>query len=569
MAEQNKKSEVEIIKEKSNYLRGTLEESLADEITGAISADDQQLIKFHGTYQQFDRDLDSERKKQKLEPLFSFMIRVRMPSGQVTSKQWLEMDKIADKYTQGTLKLSTRQAFELHGVLKRNLKTTIASINDTLLNTVAACGDVVRNVMCSSNPALSEVHDEVHEVSRQLSEHFEPQTSAYHEIWLNKKLVAGGKPDSEPIYGHTYLPRKFKITIAIPPVNDTDVFAHDIGLIAIVQNGKLQGFNFAVGGGMGMTFGMPETYPRLATILGFVPTDKVIEVSEQVVKIQRDFGNRENRKQARLKYTIDRMGYDAFVKELHERLGYSLEEARTYTFTQNGDQYGWKEGTNGNWNFTMFVEGGRVIDKKGYKLKSALREVAYRHQGHFNLTGNQNLVIGNITPETKDQITEVLDNYGVLEHQDISGLRRNSLACVAMNLCPLAFAEAERYLPSLVDKLDALLDKNGLSQDDITIRMTGCPNGCARPYLGEIAFVGRAPGKYNMYLGGGFSGDRLNTLYKEMLSEEDIINELTPMFQKYAKERINGEKFSDFVIKKGYVKAMKNHQEFQKVEVKA
>jgi sulfite reductase (NADPH) hemoprotein beta-component len=566
MADESKRYEVEIIKDKSNYLRGTLVESLQDEITGAISEDDQQLIKFHGTYQQYDRDLESERKKQKLEPLYSFMIRIRMPAGIVTAKQWLEVDKISDKYTQGTLKLSTRQAFELHGVLKRNLKNTIKAINDTLLNTIAACGDVVRNVMATANPSVSEVHEEVHEVARDLSVHFEPKTTAYHEIWMDKKLVAGGKPDEEPVYGKHYLPRKFKITIAVPPINDTDVFAHDIGLIAIVENGKLTGFNFAIGGGMGMTFGMPETYPRLATIIGYVPKANTVEVAEEIVKIQRDNGNRENRKQARLKYTFDRMGYDAFVNELHKRLGYELEEAKPYEFKSNGDPYGWKQGSNGNWNVTLFVEGGRVQDTDDYKLKSGLREIAYRHQGEFILTGNQNLVIANITPSTKDQIEEVMEKYGINKRQNTSGLRLNSLACVALNLCPLAMADAERYLPSLIDKMEALLTDNGLAKDEITIRMTGCPNGCARPYISEIAFVGRSPGRYNMYLGGGFAGERLNRLYKEMLNEEEILAELKPMIEKYAKERLKGEKFGDFLIKKGYIKAMKNPKEFQMAE---
>ncbi|WP_430813570.1 NADPH-dependent assimilatory sulfite reductase hemoprotein subunit [Carboxylicivirga sp. RSCT41] len=546
-------SEVEIIKANSNYLRGTLEQSLNDEVTGAIAADDTQLIKFHGSYQQTDRDLDDERKRQKLEPKYSFMIRARVPAGVSTAEQWLALDALADKYGNGTLKLTTRQAFQLHGVIKRNLRQTMKGMNDVLLDSIAACGDVNRNVMSTSNEALSPVVGELSSFARSISEHLLPKTTAYHEIWLNKKLVDGGASDEEPIYGKTYLPRKFKIAIAVPPYNDTDVFANDIGLIAIVENDELKGYNIAVGGGMGKTYGMPETYPRLADVLGYVAKEKALQVIEEIVKIQRDFGNRENRKLARLKYTLDRIGSVRFIELLNSRLGFEVEKARTYHFESNGDVFGWKKAVTGSWFLGLHIEHGRVQDTAGLKLREALREVAKLKVCDFRLTGNQGLVLGNISSADKLKVQEVLSRYSAGDAKVLSGLRRHAVACVALNTCTMAFAEAERYLPALVGKLEISLEKHGLSQDDILIRMTGCPNGCGRPFLGEIGLVGRAPGKYNLYLGAGFAGERLNTLYKEMLGEEEILQLLDPLFGQYAKERKGKERFGDFIVRTGVV----------------
>ena len=581
----NQRTEVEDIKERSNYLRGTLTESLQNEITGALHPDDDNLIRLHGSYRQADRDLESERKRQKLEPLHSFMIRVRLAGGVSTPRQWLVMDDLADRYANQTLKLTTRQAFQLHGVLKRNLKTTIKTFNDALMDSLAACGDVVRNVMCNPNPHESAVHEQVLAVTRQIHDHFTPKTPAYHEIWLDGELVGGTKEEEqevEPIYGKTYLPRKFKIAVALPPYNDSDVFANDIGLIAIEENGNLLGFNVAAGGGFGTTFGMPETYPRLADVLGFAPTAQILDVVEKIVLIQRDNGDRTNRKQARLKYTIDRMGLENFKVELHKRLGYELGEAKPYKFIANGDVYGWKQNAEGLWNLTLFVEGGRVKNSSEsnpkYKLKSALREIAtalaaYNEahpdsiQTDFRLTGNQNLMICGLSSSLKALVNATFSRYNIpVEEQALNqattALRRNSLACVALNSCALAFAEAERYLPSLIDKLDVVIKEAGLQDDAIVIRMTGCPNGCARPYLGEIGFIGRAPGRYNLYLGAGFAGDRLNKLYKEMLNEEEILAELTPIIRRYARYRALGERFGDYVISAGYVKATKHGKDF-------
>lgn len=546
-------SELERIKYESNFLRGTLVESLADPITGSLAFADTQISKFHGMYQQFDRDLEKERKRQKLEPAYSFLIRVRIPGGVVTPAQWLRMDDLSDQYANHTLKLTTRQTFQLHGVIKSNLKKTIQGINDSLMDTIAACGDVNRNVMCHPNPAESELHAEVYETARRISEHLLPSTTAYHEIWLDQKLVADSKKDVEPLYGDRYLPRKFKITLAIPPYNDSDVFSQDLGFIAIVENNRITGYNVAVGGGMGSTFGMPEAYPRLAEVIGFCLPEQVLDVAEKIVLVQRDNGNRQNRKRSRLKYTIDDHGIHWFKNELHKYLGFELHEPKPYAFTRNGDRLGWKKGTDSKWSLTLFVEGGRVADKNGFNLKSALREIAQNVDGKFILTGNQNLIIADISADDKKKVSVILKKHGVLPGE-ISGLRQNSIACVALNTCGLAFAEAERYLPSLITKIESILDQQGLFKEEIVIRMTGCPNGCGRPYLAEMGFVGKSEGHYNLYLGGNFIGSRLNTLYKETLTEAEILKELTPIIADYAENRSDGEKFGDFVIRKQYVK---------------
>ncbi|KIC93936.1 assimilatory sulfite reductase (NADPH) hemoprotein subunit [Flavihumibacter solisilvae] len=556
--DKSKLSEVEHIKEKSKYLEGTIQDSLKDEVTGNLYAQDQQLIKFHGSYVQSDRELDKERKGQKLEPLYSFMIRVRVPGGIATPQQWQVIDDLATKYGMPTLKLTTRQAFELHNIYKHNLKQTIKEINASLLNSIAACGDVNRNVMNTVNPHTSAVHDAVQEVTRRVSDHLTPKTTAYYKIWVNEDQVVGPDeeaPVEEPIYGKTYLPRKFKITFAIPPYNDTDVYAHDVGLIAIEDNGQLLGFNVTIGGGMGMTFGDESTYPRIGNVIGFIPTENVPDVCEKLVTIQRDYGNRENRKNSRFKYTIDRVGLDFVKEELHRRLGYELEPAKPFVFTTNGDSYGWIQGVNGRWYNTLYIEGGRVKDTERFQLRKGLRAIADMLEGgDFRLTGNQNVVIGNVSEEQKPLVQQLLDEYGLTAHQEVSSLHQHSIACVALNLCPLANSEAERYLPSLIDKIHVLMDNHGIGEQPITIRMTGCPNGCGRPYLGEIGFVGRAPGKYNLYLGASFNGDRMNVLYREALNEEEILETLDPILGQYAKERNPDEHFGDYLVRKELIR---------------
>jgi sulfite reductase (NADPH) hemoprotein beta-component len=557
-------SDVERIKRESDYLRGTLAESFLDPITGSIPDDDNRLMKFHGSYMQDDRDVRTERNKQKLEPAYQFMVRVRAPGGVVTPKQWLMVDRLARKYANGTIRLTTRQSFQLHGVIKWNMKTVIREVNEELLTTLAACGDVNRNVMCNPNPYQSEVHEQVYEWATKLSRHLEPRTRAYHEIWLDEEKVVDSRSEEEqePIYGPLYLPRKFKIGIAVPPSNDVDVYSQDLGFIAIHEKGQLLGFNVAVGGGMGMTHGDPKTYPQVARTIGFVTPDQLLDVAEKTVTIQRDYGDRAVRKHARLKYTIDDRGIEWFVDELHRRLGWKLEEARPFVFEHNGDRYGWVKGSNNRWHFTLFIQNGRVKDEKDYKLLTALREIAEVHTGDFRLTPNQNLIIGNVTSQKKKKIEQLIEEYGLTDGSRHSALRRNSMACVALPTCGLAMAESERYLPTLLDKLEVLLDEAGLRDQEIVVRMTGCPNGCARPALAELAFIGKAPGKYNMYLGGGFAGQRLNKLYRENIGEEEILSELRPIFHRYAKERLEGEHFGDFCIRAGYVKEVRSGLDF-------
>lgn len=553
---------LEYLKDESNYLRGTIEQGLADPLTGAISDDDTKLLKFHGSYQQDDRDLRDERRKQKLEPAYSFMIRVRLPGGTATPEQWIAMDDISNNYANQTLKLTTRQTFQFHGILKRNLKTSMKKINESVLDTIAACGDVNRNTMCNPNPYQSHIHKEINDYATKISDHLLPKTNAYHEIWLDGEKVLDSSEEIEPMYGKKYLPRKFKIGIALPPSNDIDVYSQDIGLIGIVEDETLVGFNVTVGGGMGMTHGNTDTYPQVGRLAGFVPKEQVVDVCEKILTIQRDYGNRENRKNARFKYTVDRLGVDKVVEELNSRLGWEIEEARDFEFEHNGDRLGWIEGDEGVWNYTLFIQNGRVKDTEDYQLKTALRKIAETHTGDFRLSPNQNLIIANVTSEKKEEIQNLIDQYGLTDGKNYTGLRRNSMACVAFPTCGLAMAESERYLPSLISKIEDLLDEAGVNDQEITIRMTGCPNGCARPALAEIAFIGKAPGKYNMYLGGGFKGERLNKLYKENIGEQEILESLRPILMDYGKERLEGEHFGDFVIRSGVVAKVHGGQDF-------
>jgi sulfite reductase (NADPH) hemoprotein beta-component len=570
------KSANEGIKDASDYLRGTILDGLANAATGSLSKDDQQLTKFHGIYQQDDRDIRKERRQKKLEPAYSFMIRVRVPGGVSTPVQWLEMDRIALEHANGALKLTTRQAFQFHGVIKSNLKKTIAEINQSLFDTLAACGDVNRNVMCNPNPHQSKVHADVLELATEISNHLSPRTSAYHEIWLDdgtgeKVKVTYDPPKiddiadpEEPIYGKHYLPRKFKTVVAVPPSNDVDIFAHDLGFIAIIENDKIVGYNVTVGGGMGMTHGNEETFPRLADVMGFCTPEQAVTVAEAVVRVQRDHGNRDVRANARLKYTIETMGLDAFRAEVEKLIGYELGAVRPYHFEDNGDRFGWIEDHTGNWHFTLFVENGRVYDTPAYQLLTGLREIAKVHTGDFRLTANQNLIIANITPQKKAAITELLEQYKMIDAHERSALRLNSMACVALPTCGLALAESQRYLPDLITELDSILEDAGLRHDAITIRMTGCPNGCARPYIAEIGFVGKGPGIYNLYLGGGHAGQRLNKLYASSIEGSDAAEMLKPLIQDYAKNREEGERFGDFTVRAGYVKATEHGRDFHK-----
>jgi sulfite reductase (NADPH) hemoprotein beta-component len=552
MAEQ---SPVERIKRESRLLRGTLVESLADPLTGAIREDDTALIKFHGSYQQDDRDIREERRHQKLEPAYSFMIRTRLPGGVCTPRQWLALDEIAGRYGNGTLRITTRQAFQLHGVIKTELKATMAAINATLIDTIAACGDVNRNVLASANPVESRAHAAAYEWAKRLSEHLLPHTRAYHEIWLDGEKVAGTE-EVEPVYGPTYLPRKFKAAIAVPPVNDVDVFANDLGFIAIVEKGELAGFNLTVGGGLGTSHGEPATYPRLADVVGFLRPEQLLAVAEAVVTTQRDFGDRTNRKHARLKYTIDDRGLEWFVGEITRRQGFALEPARAFEFKSTGDRFGWIEGFDGRWHLTLRIESGRVADTAAGARRTGLREIARVHRGDFRLTANQNLVIANVEAAERQFIDGLVVRYGLDAHARATPVHRDALACVALPTCSLAMAEAERYLPGFVRQVEQCLGAHGLRDEPIVLRITGCPNGCARPYLAEIALIGKAPGRYNLYLGGDERGQRLNVLYRENIDEPTILAALDVAFARFAAERQPGERFGDFTWRTGLVQAV-------------
>ncbi len=543
-----KLSRNETIKAESNFLRGTLADGLADPITGAVGDDDAQLTKFHGIYLQDDRDLRPERAKKKLEKAFIFMARLRVPGGVLTPAQWIAMHDLAAARGNGTLRLTTRQTIQFHGIIKSNLKPAIRAIHAAMLDTIAACGDVNRNVICTPDPARACVHEQALATARAISTHLLPRTRAWHDIFIGEERVAGGEAEEEPILGRTYLPRKFKIAVAIPPLNDVDAFAHEIGLIAIVESGRIAGYDVAVGGGMGMTHGEPDTFPRTGDVIGFSRPEQVLAVCEQIVTIQRDWGDRADRKHARLKYTIERAGLGAFQEELHRRLGFALEQARPFAFERSGDRLGWAEGDDGNWHFGLFVENGRV---RGAQL-AGLRAVADAHCGRFIITPNQNLLIADIAPAAKQAMAALLAEHGL--DRPVSALRRNAMACVALPTCGLALAESERYLPDLVTSLEDAMEEAGLTGDEISIRMTGCPNGCARPYLAEVGLVGTGPGSYNLYLGGAFDGTRLSKLYRKQIGHDAIVAALKPLFAAYAAERAPGERFSDFVIRAGVVR---------------
>lgn len=585
--------ENETIKATSGALRGTITESLADPITGALLGKDYELTKFHGIYHQDDRDQRDDRRRRKLEPAHEFMVRVRLPGGVCRPDQWLTLDEVARTHANGTLRLTTRQTFQFHGVLKGALRPTIQGIHQALLDSIGACGDVNRGVMATPLPELDSVHEELQAIARGLSEHLLPRSRAYHEIWLDGESVAGGEAEEEPIYGPTYLPRKFKIGFAVPPVNDVDVFTQDIGFIAVAEGERLVGFNVLVGGGMGRTDNEPSTYPRLGDVIGFVSADRVIEVAEAILTIQRDHGDRVDRKVARMKYTIDRHGLDWFTGELEERLGWELDDARPWRFETSQDRFGWSRNGDGSWNYTLFVENGRVKDERStgnapagnvpanagnhsggeaagagdggapdHAMMTGLREVARVHEGDFRITPNQNLIVARIPEGSRDVVGALLEEHGIVDATDRSHVRRHSMACVAFPTCPLAMAESERYMPELITKVEGLMGEAGLGDTPIVIRMSGCNNGCSRPYVAEVGFSGRGPGRYNMYLGGGFHGERLNAPYLENVDEGTILARLRVLFGEYAEGRKKEEPFGDFLIRAGHIRAVLSGTDF-------
>jgi len=544
----NNLSPIERIKTTSDGLRGTIQDSLKVQITGAISDDDQAVIKFHGMYQQDDRDKREARAAKKLDRLYSFMIRLRLPGGFLTPQQWIATHHVAGEHSTGVIKITTRQTLQLHGIVKSHIKPTIQSFNEAGLDSIATCGDINRNVTCSSHPNESPLHAAVFAYADKISELLMPKTKAWYEIWLDDELVIDKKEEVDPLYQDRYLPRKFKIAIAIPPNNDVDVFTNDIGLIAVIENNQLKGFNIAIGGGMSTTHGNPETYARLGTVIGFADTEeKTLKAVYEIVTIQRDYGNRSDRKLARLKYTVDKVGVNWFKEELERRTGFPLLPEQPYQFTQRKDHYGWQQNTEGLWYYTVFTENGRVLDDEQVALKTAMLEVAKTGKANFRFTCNQNLILSDIQEADKAAVQAVLEQYGIIAHTEAaSTLRRNAMACVALPTCPLALAEAQRYLPELISKIEPLLDKHSLAKEEIIIRMTGCPNGCARSHIAEIGFVGTAPGRYNLMLGGDHEGTRLNKIYKESLDEPAILQELDSLFGSFTKQRKQGESLGEF-----------------------
>ncbi|HVK96794.1 MAG TPA: NADPH-dependent assimilatory sulfite reductase hemoprotein subunit [Flavisolibacter sp.] len=554
MSTSNNLSPIERIKTSSDGLRGTLKESLQDEITGAVREEDHALIKFHGMYEQDDRDLREERALQKLDKLYSFMIRLRIPGGLITPEQWIAAHHIAGAYSTGVIKITTRQTIQLHGILKRHIKPTLKDFDAVKLDSIAACGDVNRNVIASSHPSISPLHKHIHEYAEKISEALLPKTRAYYEVWLDEEKLIDKKDEEDPLYQDRYLPRKFKIAIAIPPNNDVDVFANDIGLIAIIENEKLIGFNLAVGGGLSSTHGNPANYARLATVIGFLPEEKIMKAVYEVLTVQRDFGNRSDRKLARLKYTVDRMGIAAFKEELEKRCGFILEEAKPYVFTERKDHYGWEQDSIGKWHYTLFVENGGVLDDEKVAFKTAFLKVAETGKASFRFTANQNVILSDVDERDKAVIEAILSEYNISQFtEQSSGIRKNAVACVAFNTCPLALAEAQRYLPTLISKIEPLLEKHQLIEEEIHIRMTGCPNGCGRSPLAEIGFIGTAYGRYNLHIGGDRLGERLNMKYRDNLNEEEILTTLDILFADYSSNRLTGETFGDFVIRKQLV----------------
>jgi sulfite reductase (NADPH) hemoprotein beta-component len=538
-------SAVEGIKLRSRFLRGTLEASVADPLSSALHPDDTHLSKFHGFYQQDDRDLRLERQTQKLEPLHSFMLRVGIPGGVLSTQQWLALDELAQRYGDGGLRVTTRQAIQLHGVIKRELRPTILAIHQAMLTTLAACGDVNRNVMGAPLTDSAELTEAVQQLVRELSVALAPRTRAYHEIWLDGEKLPESATDleEEPLYGAAYLPRKFKCAIVVPPDNDVDIYAQDLGFIAITHGDQLLGFNVLAGGGFGRAHGDESTYPRLGSPLGYCSVEHCLDVARAVLTVQRDLGNRAERHHARLKYTIDRVGIDAFRSEVERRMGRCFDSARPFHLESTLDRRGWFERA-GQTHLQLCLPSGRVRDDGTQNLRQALRELASVHEGDIRLTGNQNLMFVNVAPGARAQLSAIVERHGLLAPS--SGVRLSALACVALPTCGLAMAEAERYLPSLLSLLEQKLEAVGLKNEPIVMRMTGCPNGCARPYNAELALVGRAPGLYDLYLGGSRSGNRLATLAAKSLNERAILQWLFPLVERYALERHSHEGFGDF-----------------------
>lgn len=543
-ADAPKLSRNEGLKASDPLLRGAIAQTLADASTDHFSDDDYEFLKFHGAYQQDDRD------KRKTGKHYMLMVRTKFPGGAITAEQYLACDRLASDYANNSLRITTRQDFQFHGVLKANLRQTIKGLNEALITTIAACGDVQRNVMAPPTPALDGVTEIILEQARRVSQALSPRTPAYHAIWIDGTELDLSDPSIggfvDPLYGKTYLPRKFKVAFAVPPLNDVDILTNDVGFIAIIEHGQIAGYDLAAGGGLGMSHNNPQTFPRLADVVGFLKPEQVETFAKAVLTIHRDFGDRANRKHARLKYVIHERGVEWFRQEVEARAGVKLEPTRPFEFTRQGDLLGWHQQSNGKYFLGLFVENGRIQDVEGYQLKTALRQVIDQFRPEVRLTPSQNLLLANVSAESCAAIDEALLRHGVSSSNPFTRTRRASMACPALPTCGLALAESERTMPELLTQIEVLLAEMRLQDEEIIVRMTGCPNGCSRPYLAELAFVGKAPNKYQIYLGGNEGSTRLNRLYKDSVKGEDIANELRPLFLRFFHERLAGERFGDF-----------------------
>ncbi|ENN8376036.1 assimilatory sulfite reductase (NADPH) hemoprotein subunit [Providencia rettgeri] len=553
---EGKLADSERMKQDSNYLRGTIKDDLKNGLTGGFEGDNFLLIRFHGMYQQDDRDIRAERAEQKLEPRHAMMLRCRLPGGIITPKQWLDIDKFATEHTlYGSVRITNRQTFQFHGILKGDVKPAHQMLSHVGLDALATANDVNRNVLCTSNPVQSELHQQAYEWAKKISEHLLPRTSAYAEIWLDKEKIV--TTDEEPILGQTYLPRKFKTSVVIPPLNDVDLHANDMNFVAIAQNGELIGFNVLVGGGLAMTHGDTATFPRLASEFGFIPLDKTLAIAEAIVTTQRDWGNRTERKNAKTKYTLERVGVDTFKAEVERRSGVTFEPIRPYQFTERGDKIGWLKGIDNRWHLTLFIENGRLIDLENKPLKTGVAEIARIHQGDFRLTANQNLIVAGVPESEKAAIEAIARSHGLMS-DDITAQRENSMACVSFPTCPLAMAEAERFLPEFISQVESIMASHQVANEHIVLRITGCPNGCGRAMLAEVGLVGKAIDRYNLHLGGNRIGTRIPRMYRENISSAEILTILDELIGDWAKARLPDGGFGDFLIRTNVVKPVLN-----------
>ena len=556
-------SDNEPLKDRSDYLRGSITSDLSDGLTGGFNGDNFQLIRFHGMYEQDNRDIRAERNEQKLDNLKNMMLRCRLPGGIITPQQWLGIDEFSSEHTlYGSIRITNRQTFQYHGILKPELKMSHQWLHKLGLDSIATASDVNRNVLCTVNPVQSNLHKEAYEWAKKISRHLLPRTMAYADVWLDGEKVFTSEPskplnkdlpdDVEPILGKTYLPRKFKTAVVIPPDNEVDIHSNDLGFVAIEENSKLIGFNVLVGGGLSSEHGNTTTFPNTSYEFGFIPLDYTLNAAEAVVSVQRDWGNRSDRKHARTRYTLERVGVDVFKAEVENRMGIKFEPIRPYEFTTRGDRIGWVQGEEGNWHLTLFIESGRILDFPGKPLKTGMREIAKVHKGDFRLTANQNIVIANVPPEDKALIEKIAREHKLID-DSVTPQREHSMSCVALPTCPLAMAEAERFLPEFIDRVDEIMAKNGLQEEHIVLRVNGCPNGCGRSMLAEIGLVGKAVGRYNLYTGGNREGTRIPRLFKDNITKPEILQILDQWISDWAKNRQPSEGFGDFSIRTSIV----------------